>query len=172
MGIFTQKMFDEEAEVEALKIERSDAWRTPDDIFKPLDQIFCFTLDAAADKENAKCAAFLTEEDNSLICDWQGNIVWCNPPYKNLRPWVQKANDEALKGACTVVMLIPNSRGRGWYKEIIIPAKQAGYCRTYSYGPGRINFIDPNPGTKRSNPKQDNLLVVFTPPLPERWSLD
>lgn len=160
----------------AEKIERHDDWQTPDSIFDPLNAIFQFNVDAAASPDNTKCGEFFTEEMDALNHDWcfrfgRRTVVWCNPPYKDLAPWVQKAHDEACRGA-TVVMLIPNSRGRGWYKGIIIPAKQKGYCRTYSYGPGRISFVDPHPGAKRSNPKQDNLLVVFTPPMPEKWSLD
>lgn len=33
----------------------SDVWRTPDALFRALDQEFAFTVDAAADDANAKC---------------------------------------------------------------------------------------------------------------------
>lgn len=171
--------YDEEIEVEEpapkKKIDRHDDWQTPDAIFHPLDDIFRFNVDAAADEDNAKCAVFYTEQVSAFDYDWRhdfGNMtsVWCNPPYKDIAPWLEKANEECKRGA-TVVLLIPNSRDTKWYHDIIVPAKKAGYCRTYSYR-GRIKFVDPNPGTRRQSPKQGNMLVVFTPPMPTEWSLD
>jgi phage N-6-adenine-methyltransferase len=113
------------------KIARADNWGTPDEVYKPLDRVFNFSLDVAADQFNTKVPFFYAEEHNALELPWHKDICWCNPPYKDLRPWVQKAHDEALKGA-TVVMLIPNSRDTKWFHDIIVPAKKAGYCRTYS----------------------------------------
>lgn len=163
---------------ETEKIERHDDWRTPADIFDPLNTLFGFRLDAAADATNAKCAHFLTEDDDALALAWFSTcvvrdidpVVWVNPPYKDLRPWVEKAYQECLAG-CTVVMLIPNSRDTRWYHDIIVPAKRDGYCRTYSYR-GRIRFEDPHPGAKRQAPKQGNMLLVFAPLLPSCWALD
>lgn len=158
------------------KIERHDDWETPESVFTPLHKIFHFELDAAATFENRKCTYWMGPGSNcpdALAEDahWHRfTSVWLNPPYKDLTPWVQKANDEALKG-CTVVMLIPNSRDTKWYHDIIVPAKRAGYCRTYSRC-GRIAFVDPHPGAKRQAPKQGNMLVVFTPPMPEEWAED
>lgn len=154
-------------------IERHDDWRTPDAIFGPLNAVFHFDLDAAADSDNAKTCEFINEHNDALKqswADWSGARVWVNPPYKNLFPWVAKAALEARKG-CTVVMLIPNSRDTKWFHHIIVPAKRAGYCRTYSYR-GRIRFDDPHPGAKRQAPKQGNMLLVFTPPMPDCWALD
>ncbi|WP_442890768.1 DNA N-6-adenine-methyltransferase [Arsenophonus sp. PmNCSU2021_1] len=59
-----------------------DRWRTPVDVFKTLDAEFGFKLDAAADKSNALCKAFLTEQQDALKCDWNNEeAIFCNPLY-------------------------------------------------------------------------------------------
>lgn len=71
-------------------------WGTPQWLFDELDREFHFTLDAAATKENTKCASFL---EDGLTQDWEG-VVWCNPPYgKGVTPkWIEKAYKENLRG--------------------------------------------------------------------------
>ena len=59
--------------------ERGD-WETPKKIFDALDEEFHFTLDAAADANNAKCARYFDKAANGLKQEWSG-IVWLNPPY-------------------------------------------------------------------------------------------
>ncbi|HGJ5882692.1 DNA N-6-adenine-methyltransferase [Arsenophonus sp.] len=43
-------------------------WRTPIEVFRALDAEFNFKLDAAADKSNALCKAFLTEQQKIAKC--------------------------------------------------------------------------------------------------------
>lgn len=77
---------------------KTDMWATPQDFFDALDAEFHFTLDACAVKENAKCAAYYTPEQNGLDQPWTGR-VWCNPPYgRNVGQWVKKAHDTASGG--------------------------------------------------------------------------
>lgn len=66
-------------------------WATPQDTFDRLDSEFDFTLDPASTKENAKCSRFFTEEENGLIQSWEGERVFCNPPYgRVIGDWVNK----------------------------------------------------------------------------------
>ena len=55
-------------------------WTTPDALFDPIDAEFHFTLDAAADEQNARAAKFFTESDDGLRQDWGTETVWLNPP--------------------------------------------------------------------------------------------
>lgn len=72
---------------------KTDMWATPQDFFDALDAEFHFTLDACAVKENAKCEAYYTPEQDGLDQPWTGR-VWCNPPYgRNVGQWVKKAHD-------------------------------------------------------------------------------
>ncbi|BET96480.1 hypothetical protein TCT1_26640 [Xenorhabdus sp. TCT-1] len=69
-----------------------DLWQTPLPLFLALDLEFGFYLDAAADAQNTLCAHYLTERDNALECDWVSHgSIFCNPPYSNITPWVEKA---------------------------------------------------------------------------------
>lgn len=45
---------------------KTDMWATPQDFFDALDAEFHFTLDACAVKENAKCEAYYTPEQDGL----------------------------------------------------------------------------------------------------------
>lgn len=95
-------------------------WATPQEIFTPLADEFCFTLDVAANSENAKCTNFLTIEQNGLASAWSG-VCWCNPPYgRELSKWVRKAVWETWNGV-TTVMLIPVRSNTAWWHDLCIP---------------------------------------------------
>jgi len=86
---------------------KTDMWATPQDFFDALDAEFHFTLDACAVKENAKCAAYYTPEQNGLDQPWTGR-VWCNPPYgRNVGQWVKKAHDTASGGDLSLCYCLP-----------------------------------------------------------------
>ena len=106
----------------ALFSSARDDWQTPPDLFAALDAEFRFTLDAAANTQNALCPLYLgpdhggAEYRDGLTADWWigrgGEAAWCNPPYsRGLQgKFIAKAATEAQKGAgglLTVVMLLP-----------------------------------------------------------------
>lgn len=69
-----------------------DCWQTPLWLFDALDIEFGFWLDSAASDKNALCAHWLTEADDALNSEWVSHgAIWNNPPYSNIRPWVEKA---------------------------------------------------------------------------------
>lgn len=71
---------------------KTDMWATPQDFFDMLDSEFGFTLDACAVRENAKCAAYYTPQQDGLSQPCPGR-VWCNPPYgREIGRWVKKAS--------------------------------------------------------------------------------
>ncbi|KYU29672.1 hypothetical protein AML62_20790 [Escherichia coli] len=56
---------------------------------------FGFWLDSAASDKNALCAHWLTEADDALNSEWISHgAIWNNPPYSNIRPWVEKAAEQ------------------------------------------------------------------------------
>jgi hypothetical protein len=100
-----------------------DDRETPPCVFDPLWQEFDFTLDAAASHGNAKCNRYCTLEgcytrgpgppqqisyQDGLEWSWTEERVWLNPPFSGLRPWVEKAWEDAAELVC---MLLPNNRG-------------------------------------------------------------
>jgi len=73
---------------------KTNEWATPQDFFDILNKEFNFTLDAAATDENAKCKRYFTEKDDGLAQSWDGERVFCNPPYgRGLKHWVKKASE-------------------------------------------------------------------------------
>src|SRR5690606_16742479 len=51
------------------------------------------------------------------VFSWRGERVWCNPPFSDLRVWVERAWDEDAEVAC---VLLPNNRGEQpfWQRNI------------------------------------------------------
>lgn len=84
---------------DAMFTSNTAEWATPQAFFDKLNQEFGFTLDPCATAENAKCARFFTKEQDGLAQSWQGERVYCNPPYgRDIRKWVEKAHRETLAG--------------------------------------------------------------------------
>jgi len=125
---------------------------------------FKFELDACCLAATSKCEAFYSLVDHgvdSLIMPW-GRYNWCNPPYSNIKPWVDKATAEAKKGNVSC-LLIPNK------PEV----KYIQQCRkvadTMIGMPFRLNFLKPDGSEfldsegKKQGPKFPVVLVLFTP---------
>ena len=126
-------------------------WETPQDFFDTLDLEFNFTLDACATKENAKCERYFTPEIDGLKQDWQGQNVFCNPPYgSEIKHWVKKCYTEGQKPETLVVMLIPARTNTNWFHD---------YCLKYA----EIRFLRGRPkfgGAKYGLP-QPLCIVIF-----------
>jgi hypothetical protein len=85
---------------------------TPASVFEPLRDEFAFTLDAAANATNRKVPQFYDLANDGLVQSWGSNRVWCNPPYSNIRPWVEKAWAEHRGGCPLIASLIVTDEGR------------------------------------------------------------
>ena len=113
----------------------TNEWSTPIDLYNSLDEIYNFTLDPCATKENAKCDKFFTIEDDGLKQDWSKDTVFMNPPYgREIKDWVKKAYEESLKGA-TVVCLIPSRTDTKYWHDYIFP-----YSCEITFLKGRLKF--------------------------------
>ena len=116
---------------------KSNEWETPQALFDELDREFKFTLDPAATVENAKCRQFYTLKENGLIQDWQGETVFCNPPYgKIISAWIKKCYDEAQKPGTTVVMLLPARTDTQAFHKYILGKAEIRSIK------GRLKFIN------------------------------
>jgi phage N-6-adenine-methyltransferase len=87
-----------------------DDRRTPRKLFERWNEEFRFTVDAAANADNALLPKFWSIADNALGLSWEGERVWCNPPYSDLAPWVAKALHQTRLDCPLVVMLLPADR--------------------------------------------------------------
>lgn len=109
-------------------------------LFSQLNQRFAFTVDVAAAAHNAKCSRFYDLEKNGLLQTWANERVWCNPPYSNIRPWVEKAIAETE--AELIVMLLPANRTeQSWWQELIEPNRDNGGRLRVEFMKGRLRFV-------------------------------
>lgn len=91
-------------------------WRTPRLLGKNLVEEYGLECDIAADENNALCPIFVDEETNGLSLEWTVPI-WCNPPYRYTKRWLNKAYEEVDSGRCPLaVFLVPASIGVDWFK--------------------------------------------------------
>lgn len=116
---------------ESKGVDQKDLWETPKHIFEVLDAEFCFTLDPCAERHTAKCRNFYSPELDGLSQDWQGESVFCNPPYSrgNIDLWAEKCYNESQKPNTTVVALLPVSTSADWWHNWIV-------------GKGELRFIN------------------------------
>lgn len=108
-----------------------DDRRTPRSLFDPLHDCYRFTVDAAASPENALLPRFWTRADDAFTRSWKGERVWCNPPYSDIEPWLEKAWGYMRWGGCElVVMLLPANRcEQGWWQNHVEPFRDGGIVR-------------------------------------------
>ena len=119
MGIFDKNKFD------SVKTDWSTHW----DFFKPLNNEFNFTVDAAADAENCKVERHWDEQTDGLKQDWNNEIVWCNPPYgRNVPEWLKKVQ-EAAKNGGTSVFLIPARTNTIWFHKLCLAADEVRFVK-------------------------------------------
>src|SRR5688572_26829821 len=95
-----------------------DDRRTPDGLFREQHHVHRFTIDVAASDLNKQLPRYFTRADDGLAQSWKGERVWCNPPFSDVGPWVEKAWD-AMRGGCElVVMLMPANRTeQAWWQR-------------------------------------------------------
>lgn len=140
---------------EALLSSKSHDWRTPPELFEAINSTYQFTLDAAADTENALCPLYFTEEDDALAQSWNGHRVWCNPPYgRELAKFVKKAFSEWVDNATTTVLLIPARPDTKVWQDIILPHASVSFLA------GRLKFLRPD-GTSTDPAPFPSAVVVF-----------
>jgi hypothetical protein len=111
----------------------SDECTTPRFFFERVSKFYGdFTLDAAANCRNRHVPRFcgkcicetqgLLYEGHDISCkpenedglehDWSEEIVWCNPPYSNVMPWIIKAQT-----ARRAVLLLKSDHSTKWFRE-------------------------------------------------------
>lgn len=141
-----------------------DDWETPPEVFDPLDAIYHFILDAAANARNHKVNRWYGpggECANALRVTWpveDGNI-WLNPPYsKGLQArFVRKAWQE-IKGNpySSVVCLLPARTDTKLFHEVIQP-----YAKEIRFWWGRIKFLGTTGSGQRNSAPFPSMIVVF-----------
>lgn len=132
-------------------------WETPDWLFDTLDDVFNFTIDAAANEDNRKLVRYWGEDDDALSQSWEEEVVFCNPPTSDgeYGTWLDYAENQYLNHGATAAMVVPfkwETRGfdavRNSARYILLPQR-------------RIKF-DPPDGVSGKSPTFYSCIAVFT----------
>lgn len=129
-----------------------DDWETPSSLFNELNQKYHFTLDPCATHKNAKTKKYYTQEQDGLNQSWEGERVFCNPPYSKAGKqdeWIRKCYEESLKPNTIVVALIPARTDTKRFHQYILGKAEITFIQ------GRLFFeIDGNPILDKNNRPQ------------------
>lgn len=100
-------------------------WATPSGVYDSLNAEFAFTFDP--------CPLGGTQDGRApLFCKWHGQRVFCNPPYNDIRRFLERWHEPDL-----VVYLIPARVDVRWFHELCLPhASEIRFIR------GRLRFGD------------------------------
>lgn len=126
------------------------------DYATPLDLMACvernfgnIVFDLAANDGNKKHHLYFSPSDDSLSKQWAEvyekirganyGFFWLNPPFKTVRPWMEKCRDESARG-CRILSLTKASIGSRWYREVVAPN-----AASYILG-SRVTFIGESQG--------------------------
>jgi len=114
-------------------------WRTPEGVFRELNDEFAFNYDPCP----------LGGSDDglaTLFSQWSGKRVFCNPPYGDIWKWLQRAREAEL-----AVFLIPARTDTRWFHDLILPfASEIRFIR------GRLKF-----GGATSDAPFPSMIIVF-----------
>lgn len=119
---------------------KSDEWRTPPDLYGFLDAEFGFDDDP--------CPLGATD---GLVRPW-GKRVFVNPPYSNVRGFLDKALDEITAGRTEVAVFLVAARTdtRWWHEVVLQHAREIRFIR------GRLKFG----GARTSAPFASVVVVI------------
>lgn len=132
---------------DALDQDQRFTIRTTDTWCREKARVTAWDLDVAACEESHLAETYFTKAQDGLVRPWMGR-VWCNPPYSDIGPWVEKAwrEMESSPGPSVIAMLIPASRTeQPWFQQHVEPFRDRvrlrhGVSLVTHFLPGRTRF--------------------------------
>lgn len=154
-----------------MAVLRTDYWTTPTEYLVGISKFLhyaneidwkgqTYDLDCCANEINTKVKDnFITEAQNALGLDWQGERVWCNPPYSrgNVDAFINKTIEQVQKSKKDVIMLLNVDPSTKYFQKIVDNAKAIVYVTG-----GRIRFIDNYTGGLGDSPTKASMFVLFS----------
>jgi len=114
----------------------SPHWATPKYLYEQLNQEFRFTLDPCP----------LREATLDCLRSWEGERVFCNPPYG---PEIVKYLMKAREADCAVY-LIPSRTDTKWFHDYCLQADEIRFIK------GRLKF-----GASKNSAPFPSMLVIY-----------
>lgn len=128
--------------VDHYKGERRQTRRTPREFFDKLHAKYKFTLDGAATEANALLPNWRSHHND--LSTWANERVFCNPPWSNIRPFVELAVTADL-----AVLLVPARTNCKWFHRALELGARPDFWL------GKLSFDGP------WNSPVDCLLLIF-----------
>lgn len=141
-------MADGESYIDWYGKGRKQNWRTPRGMFDVLNEEFGFTMDGASEPGNGLLPVASTAD---APISWAGQRVFCNPPWSNIRPFIDLAVQAEV-----AVFLVPARTNVGWFHHALDLGATARFFK------GRPSFELPEHTGKGHNSPVDCLLLVFS----------
>lgn len=159
------------AEIKALKQQYATPWVfidwVIDEVLVPRGRGF-FGIDVCASQENAKAASYFDEDRNGLEMHWtnhQKGPAWCNPPFRDVQPWLRKARIEATDHNIMSCVLTHMDHSTDWFSTGMLLASECILVNpriNFVQHPMLIKWMKENNIKPGGNDKQ-NVLWVFDP---------
>lgn len=158
-------------EVKLLKQKYATPWSfidwVIDEVLVPRGRGF-FGIDVCASKDNAKAEEFIDEQKNGLRMTWaafNNGPAWCNPPFRDVMPWLHKARKEADDIGKMSCVLTHMDHSTEWFSEGMVMASECILVNpriNFVQHPILIKWMKENNIKPSGNDKQ-NVLWVFDP---------
>ncbi len=140
-----------------------DNWGTPHDFFEVVNREFNFDLDAAATADDTMCERFISPEQDALITPWDGQAVWCNPPYGTgsdgkaglLESFLARGCQQSQEQHNTIVMLIPAYTDPKYWSKYVMQAHEVRFLK------GRLKFVNNGNMGANMSARFPSVLVIF-----------
>ena len=116
---------------------KSDNWTTPKDFYDKLNKEFDFDFDPCP----------VNPKFDGLKIEW-GERNFVNPPYSQIKLWMEKGREEYRKGK-TVVFLVPSRTDTRWWHEYT-PDAEIRFIK------GRLKF-----GDQKNSAPFPSCLIIF-----------
>jgi len=139
---------------------------------------YAFILDACAEKQTAKCANFISPEENAFNVDWvqrlssieskiskikatrspfKPSAVWVNPPFDSKIEFIDECYRYSKLGI-TTVMLLPYERTTGWWRD-----KIKNKANRIFVPDGRYPFLEIDGKTQKTGVNFSSCFIEFSP---------
>lgn len=150
------------------KNETKQDYGTDKKFLDALETQYNIEWDLACTKENCVVSypgprGFFHPEFDALKLNWwdldisDTGWLFLNPPFANIRPWVEKCYKESLDDA-RIILLTPASVGATWFNDFVFNKAHVFFLK------GRLTFegMKPNPKTGKVDPyPKDCMISVF-----------
>ena len=129
----------------------SDAYGTPKNIIDLVRQVLReIELDPASNEVHqqiVQATKYFTKKDDCLKPNWLASTVFVNPPYSNVRVWIEKAISEYRSGRVNEIIFLTHSdTSTEWYRMAMRACSAVCF-----YGRIKFTHTDETIGARSTN---------------------